>query len=203
MHVEVASPPPSPPRSTSITHHHNPQPQVDNAVSTAPRSPASPSAWVQRACRGPHHHHHHHPVPPPSPTVTAAGSCCLHHPALANASTGIDKMRGGLKLLADKVAKGEAEHDEAERWLQEKQTTLTWFNTDATVPIAPQSPARPCARAHMHAEVCITTTVTPSGLQHAHGCSAHAKACVSTVTTLSGRRVHVHGCSVHAKITLV
>ncbi|KAI0245046.1 hypothetical protein BJV78DRAFT_1289440 [Lactifluus subvellereus] len=214
----------------SVTHHHNPQPQVDNAVSTAPQSPASPSAWAQHACRGPHHHHHHHPVLPLSPTVTAAGSRHLHHPALANASTGIDKMCGGLKSLVDKVAQGEAEHDEVEHWLQEKQMTLTWFNVDATIPIAPQSPARPHARAQRacqgtwhhhhhhpiwpamcmgtacmprcaspppsprlacnmrsaHAEACITTTVTPSGLRHAHRHSAHAEVCITTTVTLSG-----------------
>ncbi|KAI0244921.1 hypothetical protein BJV78DRAFT_1290334 [Lactifluus subvellereus] len=102
-HVEAASPPPSPPRSASVTHHHNPQPQVDNAVSTALRRlRVHPHG---RMHRGPCHHHHHHPVP----TVTHHHSCRDRQDAW------------GLKSLADKVAKGEAEHDEAERRLQEKR----------------------------------------------------------------------------------
>ena len=69
--------------------------------------------------------------------------------ALANASTGIDKMRKELKSLTDKVAKSEvrdisradpwykyleliqqAEHGEAERRLQEERATLTRFDTE-------------------------------------------------------------------------
>ncbi|KAI0245311.1 hypothetical protein BJV78DRAFT_1288261 [Lactifluus subvellereus] len=236
-HVEVASPPPSPPHSASVTHHHNPQPQVDNAVS-APHSPASPSAWAHRACRGgitttittPFCQRH-----PPSQSTTAGRQRRLHRPRspaspsawaqracrgpVTITTTTLFRHRhppdrqdaGGLKSLADKVAKGEAEHDEVERRLQEKQTTLTWFNVDATIPIALQSPARPRAWAQRtcrgmwhhhhhhpvwpvtrtgaacmpsaHAEACITTTVTPSGLRHAHGHSAHAEAHISTVTT--------------------
>ncbi|KAI0247376.1 condensin complex subunit SMC2 [Lactifluus subvellereus] len=49
---------------------------------------------------------------------------------LADASAGIDEMRGELKALADKVAKGEAEHGEAERRLQEERATLTRFDAE-------------------------------------------------------------------------
>ncbi|KAI9457325.1 condensin complex subunit SMC2 [Lactarius psammicola] len=48
----------------------------------------------------------------------------------ANASAGVDKMRKDLKSLADKVAKSEAEHGEAERRLQEERATLTRFDTE-------------------------------------------------------------------------
>ena len=69
--------------------------------------------------------------------------------ALANALTGIDKMRKELKSLTDKVANSEvrdtsradpwykllkliqqAEHGEAERRLQEERDTLTRFDTE-------------------------------------------------------------------------
>ncbi|KAI0296748.1 condensin complex subunit SMC2 [Multifurca ochricompacta] len=49
---------------------------------------------------------------------------------LDNASAGIDKMRKELEVLADKVAKSETEHGEAERRLQEERATLTRFDTE-------------------------------------------------------------------------
>ncbi|KAI0249412.1 hypothetical protein BJV78DRAFT_1155766, partial [Lactifluus subvellereus] len=75
----------------------------------------------------------------------------LARETLTDASAGIDKIRGELKSLADKVAKGEVRldspepwphvttvqhshsqvgYDRAERRLQEEQTTLTWFDVE-------------------------------------------------------------------------
>ncbi|KAH9957615.1 P-loop containing nucleoside triphosphate hydrolase protein [Russula dissimulans] len=50
--------------------------------------------------------------------------------ALADASAGIDEMRKELKALADKVAKSEEEHGEAEGRPQEERATLTRFDTE-------------------------------------------------------------------------